>query len=108
MDQRMFTVYVCTIHQQSYISRDAFSGVGVACKTYRKNHSFRLWVVVIHTDVRTTNMLNIYKWLMKKLSNLFSIEASFGCTALVFEVVLVVTFNKGCVFFGSDGITDNT
>ena len=44
-------------------------------------------------------MLNIYKWLMKNRTNLFSIEASFGCTALVFEVMLVASFNKGFVFF---------
>ena len=36
---------------------------------------------------------------MKNRTNLFSIEASFGCTALVFEVMLVASFNKGFVFF---------
>ena len=36
---------------------------------------------------------------MQNRTNLFSIEAFFGCAASVSEVVLVATFNKGFVFF---------
>ena len=37
MDQRMFTVYVCTIHQQSYISRDWISAVAMHAKNIGKS-----------------------------------------------------------------------
>ena len=74
--------YVLALHAKN-TGKMAHSAYGFRFTPRRENHE---------------KMFNIYKWLMKKGSNLFSIEASSGCTALVFEVVIVATFNKALYF----------
>ena len=95
------------IHQHSYISCDVFSCVALHGKI-EENHSFRLWVVVIHTDVRTTKNVEHLQMVNEKSIKFVFDRGIFWVHGIsVWSHVSGVIQQRLCIFC-LDGIIDNS